>query len=114
MSSKSEQVRDYFSTLIGTEINGTYRIGEKLGSGGMGAVFKGTHIEQGNCVAIKIISPFLAANQVFVKRFKRKAKVGWALSHPNVVKVCEFGETKEGLLYMVMGYVEGETLTDSI
>jgi eukaryotic-like serine/threonine-protein kinase len=103
---------DYFNRLIGKELNQNYRIDERLAVGGMGAVFKGTNLKQGDQVAIKVISPHLAANPVFVKRFQREARVGGILSHPHIVKVYEFGETEEGLLYMVMEFVEGETLAD--
>src|SRR5207253_6483282 len=101
---------NYFNSLIGKEINQTYRIDERLAVGGMGAVFRGTNLKQGDIVAIKVISPHLAANPVFVKRFQREARVGEILSHPNIVKVYEFGETEDGLLFMVMEFVEGETL----
>jgi eukaryotic-like serine/threonine-protein kinase len=103
---------DYFNNLIGKEINKAYRIEERLAVGGMGAVFRGSQINNGARVAIKVISPHLAANPVFVKRFQREARVGFSLSHPHIVKVHEFGETEDGLLFMVMEFVEGETLGD--
>src|SRR5262249_40361237 len=74
--------------------------------------FRGRRVKQGDRVAIKVISPHLASNPVFVKRFQREARVGRALSHPNIVKVYEFGETDQGLLFMVMEFVEGENLSD--
>ncbi|MEW6730600.1 MAG: serine/threonine-protein kinase [Acidobacteriota bacterium] len=111
MSSNTGQI-EYFDSLIGKEINKTYRIEKRLAIGGMGAVFSGTHLQQGTLIAIKVISPHLAANPVFVKRFKREARVGSALSHPHIVKVHDFGETEEGLLFMIMEFVEGETLGD--
>src|SRR5437667_307276 len=95
---------DYFNSLVGKEINKVYRIEEKIAIGGMGAVFRGKQMQEGSCVAIKVISPHLATNPVFIKRFQREAKVGWILSHPNIVKVHEFGETEDGLLYMVMEF----------
>src|SRR5262249_9789442 len=101
---------EYFDKLVGKEINSTYRIERKLGVGGMGAVFQGEKIQDKSRVAIKIISPRLVADQRFVKRFQREARVGWVLSHPNIVKVYEFGETNDGLLFMAMEFVEGETL----
>ncbi|MEW6731082.1 MAG: serine/threonine-protein kinase [Acidobacteriota bacterium] len=100
----------YYDSLIGKEIKSTYRVDHKIGAGGMGAVFKATNLQDGSIVALKIISPQLVANSKFVKRFQREAKVGWILSHPNIVKVHEFGETEDSLLYMAMEFVEGETL----
>ena len=109
MSSTTGQI-NYFNSLIGKEINRAYRIDEQLAVGGMGAVFRATQLKDSECVAIKVISPHLAANSVFVKRFKREARVGCLLSHPHIVKVYEYGETPEGLLFMVMEFIEGETL----
>lgn len=100
----------YFDSLVGTKIKDLYAIERKIGVGGMGAVFEGRQIYDGNRVAIKVVSPQLAAKQRFIKRFQREAKVGWVLSHPNIVKVHEFGETPDGLFYMTMEFVEGETL----
>jgi eukaryotic-like serine/threonine-protein kinase len=110
MSSGTTGQINYFNSLIGREINRAYKIDEQLAVGGMGAVFRATRYQNGECVAIKVISPHLAANSVFVKRFQREAKVGFLLSHPHIVKVYEFGETPEGLLFMVMEFIQGQTL----
>ncbi len=107
---------EYYDSLIGKEIQGAkgrYKIKRKIGVGGMGAVFEATNTTDNSRIAIKIISPHLGNNQTFIRRFQREAKVGWALSHPNIIKVHEFGETgeKEDKLYfMAMEFVEGESL----
>ncbi|MBL8148419.1 MAG: serine/threonine protein kinase [Blastocatellia bacterium] len=101
---------EYFDSLVGKEINNTYKINRKIGVGGMGAVFEATNTRDNGRVAVKVISPHLASNSRFVKRFQREAKVGWVLSHPNIIKVHEFGETEDKLLFMAMEFVEGETL----
>jgi serine/threonine-protein kinase len=111
MNGGSDQVK-YYDSLIGAELNRTYRIEEKIGTGGMSAVFRGTHLHLGGPVAIKVISPQLAADAAFVKRFQREARVGWALNHPNIVKVSEFNQTEDGLFFMVMDFVEGGTLSE--
>ncbi|MEW6731610.1 MAG: serine/threonine-protein kinase [Acidobacteriota bacterium] len=110
MSQENSQ-RDCFSNLIGKELNHSYRIVEKLSAGGMSAVFLATQLQLGNRVAIKVISPELVVDPTFVKRFQREARVGRALLHPNIVKVYESNITDDGLLYMVMELVEGETLS---
>lgn len=102
--------QNYFDTLVGKEIKGLYRIERKIGEGGMGAVFQATKLEDQSQVAIKIISPSLCGNQRFLKRFKREAKVGSVLSHPNIIKVFEYGETEDNMLYMVMEYIPGDTI----
>ncbi len=111
MSNKTGQI-NYFNSLLGKELNQTYRIDSQVALGGMGAVFRGTHLANSDSVAIKVISPHLTANSVFVKRFQREAKVGTILSHPNIVKVYEFGETPEGVLFMAMEFIEGNTLDE--
>ncbi|MBI4852053.1 MAG: serine/threonine protein kinase [Acidobacteria bacterium] len=111
MTNKTGQI-NYFNSLLGKELNQTYRIDSQVALGGMGAVFRGVHLANGDSVAIKVISPHLTANSVFVKRFQREAKVGTILSHPNIVKVYEFGETSEGVLFMAMEFIEGKTLDE--
>lgn len=109
MSSTNQNLA-YYNTLIGTKINNTYQIDEMIGAGGMGAVFCATHLTQHFKVALKVISPDLATTDVFMKRFQREAKVGWVLSHPNIIKVLEYGKTDDNLLFMVMEFFEGEPL----
>jgi serine/threonine-protein kinase len=104
---KSEQ---YFNSLIGTKFNNTYLIEEIIGLGGMGAVFRCTHLFLGNQVAIKIMPPSLSNNADFVKRFRREARVGWTLSHPNIVKVLEFSQNKDGAFFIVMEYIKANNL----
>jgi serine/threonine-protein kinase len=101
-----------FDSLIGKQFNKTYQIEEKIGVGGMGGVFRATNLESKETVAIKVIFPELASNTTFIKRFEREAKVCWMLSHPNIVKVYEFGSTENNMLFMVMEYVEGTALDD--
>ena len=96
-------------SLIGKVIDGKYKILEKVGAGGMAVVYKGEHIYLKRPVAIKVLSPELASNKVFVERFFKEAETASRLDHPNIVKILDFGD-EDGLLYLVMQYVEGETL----
>lgn len=107
--SSNTATKSYYDNLIGKDIKG-YLIEKKLGEGGMGAVFKATKIAENIPIAIKVISPMLLVNSRFVKRFQREAKVGKALAHPNIIQVLEYGETEDGLLFMAMEFVDGETL----
>jgi eukaryotic-like serine/threonine-protein kinase len=112
LDNKSVTDEQFFDSLIGKELNNTYRLEKKIGVGGMGSVFRATNIHSGEEVAVKIISPNLSRDSVFVKRFQREAQICWMLSHPNIVKVHEFGETPENFLFMVMEFVDGEPLDD--
>jgi eukaryotic-like serine/threonine-protein kinase len=103
-------VSAFYQGLIGTTLNANYRIEEIIGSGGMGAVFLATHLALGSSVAIKVLSPELSSDLSLIKRFEREARVGGKLAHPNIVRVQDFGKTSDGILFMVMEYVKGETL----
>ena len=81
---------------------------EVLGVGGMGAVYKAFQPSLERYVAIKILSPGLTDEDVqFAERFKQEAKTMARLSHPGIVSVHDFGETADGLYYIVMEFVEG-------
>src|SRR5215218_3237374 len=98
---------------IGRTLGGKYRIELQLGRGGMGSVYRATHLWTGRTVAVKIIAPHFMANPEFVERFKREAKAMGRLRHPNVVNVVDFGFASEGagnLAYLVMDYLEGQSL----
>lgn len=99
--------------LIGTVFDNTYCIDKQLGQGGMGAVFRATHLGTERPVALKVISPSLMNNREFVERFKREAKAAGRLRHPNVVNVTDFGFAEVGstqVAYLVMEYLDGCTL----
>src|SRR5581483_2797819 len=101
--------------LIGKTLDEKYRIEQKLGQGGMGAVYLATHLGTGRPVALKVIAPQFMANEEFVERFKREAKAAGLLRHPNVVNVTDFGFTRIGsdrIAYLVMEYLNGSTLAD--
>jgi serine/threonine protein kinase len=102
-------------SLLGSVLDQKYRIEKQLGEGAMGAVFRATHLGTTRPVALKVIVPQLAANQEFGQRFKREAEAAGRLNHPNVVNVTDFGVTRVGerdLAYLVMEYLDGESLAD--
>jgi serine/threonine-protein kinase len=88
---------------------GRYRIVEQLGRGGMAEVYKAYQPNLDRYVALKLMHPFLAADQDFIARFEREAKNVAALRHPNIVQVYDF-DVHNGTPYMVMEYIEGGTL----
>jgi serine/threonine protein kinase len=97
-------------SLIGREIDKRYTILAKLGQGGMGAVYRAQQHSVGREVAIKVVAPRLVSEPIVIKRFLREAKLASKLAHPNAVSVLEFGQTDDGLLYLVMELIEGRTL----
>jgi len=90
---------------------GNYRIRDQIGRGGMGTVYRAEHTTLGTQVAIKILSPRFATDPGFIARFEREAQAAAALSHPNIVGVFDAGDD-DGLRYIVMEYVDGQTLAD--
>lgn len=91
------------------ETVGPYRIIEQLGSGGMATVFKAYHPALDRYVAIKILHPVFKADPQFFERFKREARIVANLEHANIIPVYDFNE-HQGEPYLVMRYVEGDTL----
>ncbi len=86
-----------------------YQIMHLLGRGGMGAVYMGRQITLDRLVAIKILPPELGMDDLqFVARFKNEARAMAKLSHPGIVTVHEFGESADGLLYIIMEFVDGD------
>lgn len=90
-----------------------YKILDKLGSGGMGEVYKAYDLTLDRLVAIKILSPEASRNQERTQRFLQEAKAASALNHPTICTIHEIGQS-EGLEYIVMEYVAGQTLTDYV
>ena len=96
--------------MIGKVIS-HYRILKKLGQGGMGHVYLVEDIDLGRKAAIKVLAPELVRDEVIKERFKREAQAVAALNHKNIVTIYEFG-TFEAKPYIVMEYVDGESLRD--
>ena len=98
--------------LSGTVLEQRYRLGQPLGSGGMGVVFEAVHLRLERTVAIKVLRPRFAAKAHFIKRFLREAKAASKIRHRNVVEILDYGETSSGLVYSVMEFLEGRDLRE--
>lgn len=94
----------------GTVIRGKYRIVGKIGEGGMGAVYKALHMHFNESCALKVMAPQLMNDTALVKRFGREAVIARKLRHKNAVKVEDFDETEDGRPFIVMEYIEGQSL----
>lgn len=95
--------------LFGSTIAGKYHIDAKLGAGGMGTVYRASRLLIGDEVAIKILHSEQSEPRA-AERFRREAQAAARLKHPNAVTIYDFGVTDEGLQYLVMELVEGESL----
>ena len=98
--------------LIGRTFEGKYRLDEVLGGGGMGTVYRATHLLIDRPVALKVLSQRFVGDQTAQQRFRREARAAGRMQHPNAVTVTDFGATEDGYLYIVMELLEGRTLRD--
>lgn len=96
--------------LIGTIIADRYHILSRVGEGGMGQVYLAEHIKMKRRSAIKVMRPALVDDPEALQRFTREAENASKLSHPNVASIFDFGETPEGIVYLAMEFIEGESL----
>jgi len=99
---------------VGTLVRGKYQILAKVGQGGMGAVYKAMHVHFNELRALKVISPELASDATFVRRFEQEAVMTRKLQHPNAVRVEDIDHAENGHPFIVMEYIEGRNLKDVI
>jgi len=95
-------------------IRGKYRILGKLGQGGMATVYKALHVGFDEVFALKVINPELASDLSFVKRFGQEAALARKLQHPNAVRVEDIDQADDGRPFIVMEFIEGDSLKDVI
>lgn len=106
-------MKETATKLQGLILDNRYKIISKIGVGGMADVFKGEDTLLGRPVAVKILHSNFAGDDDFVARFKREAQAAGKLSHPNIVSMYDVG-FDQGYHYIVMEYIEGETLKEYI
>lgn len=98
--------------MIGRTFDNKYRLDEKLGVGGMGTVYRATHLLIDRPVAIKVLNSRFVEDEAAQIRFRREARAAGRLQHANAVTVTDFGTTADGHVYIVMELLEGRTLRD--
>ncbi len=109
-----EVLEDDPSSIVGTVLDGQYKIETLLGKGGMGAVYLARHILLGDRVAIKILPAEVRTNAEWLRRFRREGQAARRFRHANAVTVYDLRTAADGNIYMVMEYVEGHTLDAEI
>ena len=95
-------------------LGGRYRLGERIGTGGMADVRKGVDVRLGREVAVKVLRPDLARDPSFQARFRREAQAAASLNAASIVSVYDTGEDPHGVPYIVMEFVAGRTLRDVV
>src|SRR6185503_7473461 len=98
----------------GDVVDGKYRIVRLIGEGGMGAVYEGENIRIHRTVAIKVLHAGVAENQDAVQRFEREAQAAGRIGSEHIVEVLDLGNLADGDRYMVMEFMDGDSLSARI
>ncbi len=110
----SQELRQVQDPLLGRTIGGRYRLISRLGAGGMSSVYLARHVMIDRLMAIKTLRRDLAKDPIQRDRFVREARAVNRINHANIVEITDFGETDDGLVYLVMEYVPGEPLLEAM
>lgn len=100
--------------LVGSIVAGRYKVLSMLGEGGMGAVLLVEHTVIRKRMALKILNDEMMKNPEMVARFEREALAAAHIDHPNVVAATDSGRTEDGSLFVVLEYVDGQSLRDAL
>ena len=100
--------------LIGQQVAGRYVVQEKIGVGGMGSVYRASDEPRSRDVALKFLAPELCVDSTNRKRFLREAKAANRIDHEHIIDITDYGQTDDGLVYLVMEYLDGEGLNEPI
>ena len=100
--------------LMGSIVADRYHILKKLGEGGMGQVYLAEHVKMGRMSALKVMNPGMNQDADAIARFNREAANASRLNHPNICAIYDFGETPDGLIYLAMEFIEGQSLTSLV
>jgi eukaryotic-like serine/threonine-protein kinase len=100
--------------LTGTVLGGKYRIGRKIGSGGIGVVYAAEHVTLGHEVAVKVLRGAAARDGGEIARLRREAYIQVHIEHPNVVRVLDLDQMPDGSIYVIMERLVGRSLADKL
>jgi eukaryotic-like serine/threonine-protein kinase len=100
--------------LVGTTLSGRYSITRQVGQGGMGAVYEATHALIGKRVAVKVLLDKYARREALVARLEKEARLASSIGHEHIVDITDFGITEDGRTFVVMEYLEGESLAECL
>ena len=103
---------DLSKRMIGRTIAGKYKLLKTIGQGGMGTIFEAEHTIIGNRVAVKLLHETFSEQREPVQRLYREAQATGAIGHPSIIKIFDVDETNDGVPFLVMELLEGESLGD--
>ncbi|HET9929499.1 MAG TPA: serine/threonine-protein kinase, partial [Polyangiaceae bacterium] len=96
--------------LVGSVLAGRYRVVALLGAGGMGSVYRAEHVHMRKAVAVKVLHREMTSVPEVVRRFEREAVAAARIEHPNVATATDFGSLENGSFYLVLEFIEGQSL----
>src|SRR6185369_2066288 len=105
-----EKGSEAVDSLIGATLAGLDQVGRRIGEGGMGAVSEARHTLIGKRVAVKVLLEKFLAKSDFVARLLQEARLVSSIGHENIVDVTDFGTTSDGRSFVVMEFLDGESL----
>jgi len=100
--------------MVGATLSERWLVTRKIGQGGMGAVYEATHTMIGKQVAIKILLDKYANRESIVARLKKEAELASSIRHPHIIDITDIGQTEDGRTFVVMEYLEGESLAECL
>ncbi|HEX7843628.1 MAG TPA: protein kinase, partial [Kofleriaceae bacterium] len=100
--------------FVGSVIDGRYEILTRIGEGGMGVVYKARQTPLDRVIAVKMLNAQMAGDPTWVQRFYNEAKACSRLQHPNTIRMFDFGQTKDGRLFMTMEFLDGMSLREAL
>ena len=100
--------------LIGVTLSGRYLVTRKVGQGGMGAVYEATHTLIGKRVAVKVLLDKYARREAIVQRLEQEARLASSCQNEHIIDITDFGTTEDGRTFVVMEYLEGESLAECL
>lgn len=109
-----EPITDFLRRYATEPVDGKYQIIGRIGSGGMGEVFKAHHVHLNTTRVLKRLRPNLSSDADAHERFLREARLATRIHHPNVATLHDFAKLPDGSFYMIWEYIEGRTLSDVV
>jgi serine/threonine protein kinase len=100
--------------IVGTTLSERYLVTKKIGQGGMGAVYEATHTLIGKRVAVKVLLEKYAQREAIVKRLKQEAQLASSIGNEHIIDITDFGTTADGRTFVVMEFLEGESLAECL
>ncbi len=108
------QIRDPLAEIVGSTLSGRYLVTRKVGQGGMGAVYEATHTLINKRVAVKVLLEKYAQREAIVARLKQEAQLASSVGNEHIIDITDFGTTEDGRTFVVMEFLEGESMAECL